>query len=588
MSPVVARRAARLVFQTVVPAFPLKGEFTFQGSKFSIETYSRQGALFDFLIIEAVEQGNRCFPDLSVRAGVASHRRKATTVPVPAEHEADFLLVCRLLANASSGLAVYGRKASLKEFNDWVAHYKHWDAQGFEEALTKSGVDLTKLQVSESGFSVRKTFLEFRAFYDTVLTHFTNVRKDDKGQVWRAEYQHDGIPVAWRRVTRMDLGLPAIQNVKNYATLEDFVKHVVMECRRADTALNVWASSYCQNHQSLTRKIVDQVHDGPEVGDYHAQMDLYVFYNEFVTATGWDTMDNVKQPLYPYWFSPEDRPLPTAIRTTAAYKIMTDQSWTYDTMWAFWVHFGIALLRGPTWQPGTTQVTPFLYGRAGTGKSVLLELIAACFLAEHKWVFNPGDSKDFMTEGLKFCRLILWPETRSDSGPGLVLYKQITDNKDVTINAKNITQEQIVYEGAFWLNGNREFWPTPKYKHESGRLNSNFQSEMFEFTSIARRIALFPFYNQVLADDRDEHLEKRVLGELPVYISTALWCVHQALKVPEEFKRHLSSEQMDTHRDQLFRFNFEDEHGQAKVSPSVVDKLPSYNASEKGLFIFAP
>ena len=581
----LARLAARLVLQSVLLAFPLKGEFTIRGTTVSIETHTREGKYNIFLLIDPLEMGNRVYPTILQRPGPAGARRLVTSVLIPAEREDDLLFACRLLAGVSSTLKVYGRPASLKEFNDWSGTQKHFDLPRFEEALAKANVDLTKFELIQTGLSCRKPFLEFRAFYDTVLTHFANYRVDTAGWVWRAEYQINGVPVAWVPVTRGELGLPELFNIRSVASLEDFVRFTVTECRKADPALNVWASSFCQSQMSLTKKIVDQIRDGPEVGLYHAQPDLYVFHDEYVTSQGCEDMRNVSQPLFPYWFTPNNRPLPTAIKDTGVYKIMKDQGWTPFTMRAFFAHLGLTLLRHPGWQLNT-QLTPFLFGASGTGKTSLLDMVSALIKPENKWTFNPGDSDNFLTAGLAACRAIFWPETRSDFGPGLVLYKQLTDNKDVTVNGKNKDTFQIVYEGALWLNGNREFWPTPTYKRESGRLNNSFQEEMYEYSSIARRLAFFPFTKRISTQDRIFDLDKRISNELPIYVSTALWCCHQAMEVPEEFHLHLMSEQMHIHLDNQFRFTFEDEFGNNRISESVVDRLNSYATTKNSSFIF--
>lgn len=582
MSPVAARRAGKLVLQTAFPSFTLRGDFLTRGSRLSINVGDSNRRTPSSLIISPQVETNRVEPFLNFRQ--SRNTRLEEVYCSPAQRD-ELRFVCRVLSNALPSLSLFGTKATPTEVSNWLDRA---DPDKLKDAMTKCGVKKEDIVLMESGLSCSKPYLEFRAFYESFLTNFGDIRVDPAGFVWEAEFGQLNWPVAWKRFQREELGLPDTTNGDNWVKLEEFVHQRLLEWRRSNQSINVWAGSFCGDQTNLTRKILNQIKDGPEVALYHPQPDLYVFYNEFVTAeSDRNLMRDITGPLYPYWHSSEDRPMPTEIVNTAAYKIMKDQGWTHDTMWAFWTHVGIALLRSSRWCPNS-QMVPLLFGVPGTGKSCLLDMLGAMFHIDHQWTFNPGDSDSFLTGGLGVCRLILWPETKSNSGPSLVLFKQIAENARITVNGKWKDTFQMNYRGAFWLNGNREFWPTPKYRHESGRLNDKYSQEMFEYGSIARRIAMFPFYTPIPAHQRIRDLDERIKKELPIYISTALYCVHRAKEAPEDhFARHLSSAQMFGYQDNLFRFQYTDENDITHVSESVCDKLPEYTSPTKHLSIFA-
>lgn len=94
-------------------------------------------------------------------------------------------------------------------------------------------------------------------------------------------------------------------------------------------------------------------------------------------------------------------------------KIMMDQGWKYETRRMFLVMMGRMLYELK--EKDNWQVAPFLYGRGGTGKSLLMELIKYMYETNRVGVLN-NSVEAFYLEGLLNKYILIASDIKSDFG----------------------------------------------------------------------------------------------------------------------------------------------------------------------------
>ncbi len=101
------------------------------------------------------------------------------------------------------------------------------------------------------------------------------------------------------------------------------------------------------------------------------------------------------------------------IPTPLVDKIMHDQGWSYETMRMFYMMMGRMLYELK--EKDNWQVAPFFYGRGGTGKSLLMELIKHMYEVNRVGVLN-NQVESFYLEGLLDKYILIASDIKSDFG----------------------------------------------------------------------------------------------------------------------------------------------------------------------------
>lgn len=577
--------AAKLVLQTLLPTFPLLGDFQVRVSLLTvgIRTTIREGKHSVFVIIKTVPQStthNGVEAKLFTRVGESTAKRPL----IPLDVQTGFELVTfgRLVACFCSTFRFFGSPLTDQRFQQWVR--EHRGDEKFETAKKLLGLSQEQLDNVIDSFSLPKAFVQTRTAYEQVLSYFRNKRKDRSGGLWEPEgLVGDGIPIAWRRMTKYDINQTPMFGDTLELTVEEFVGSCMEEWRLSDPALNKWASSL-RRAGGAAKVISEMIMDGPEVPFIQLQPDLYCFGDVFITASEEGRTKDIASACFPEWYTVRERPPMEDFKHTELFKIFRRQQWTDHTIWAFMTIWGLTLLQTPLTKR-RLQACPYLYGQSGTGKSTVNSMVMSVFQPYETWEFNPGDSADFRTGGLRHCRFTLWSETSRDGGPGRVLFNKLVANENITVNAKHQTPVMMKYRGMVYADGNEPFWDDPKPLLPDGTINLRFESDQFKLRSMARRVVVFPFAHVI--DRVDHELEHKLQEELPECISFALYCAKIANEDPGNIDVYIRSEQTDRARNLLFWpvESFRDKNNVLRVYKTI-KLLPSYNAPGHRFSVF--
>ena len=163
-----------------------------------------------------------------------------------------------------------------------------------------------------------------------------------------------------------------------------------------------------------------------------------------------------------------------------------------------WVYVLIGRLLYEVNEKDCWQVLPFLIGRAGTGKSLILSVASSFFEDADVAVVSNDQQKGFGLETVHDKLMWLVKEVKHDFAIDQAQFQSMITGEEMSITRKNKTALQVVWRSPGILAGNE----LANWSDNSG--------------SISRRLILFYFNKRV--HNSDPHLAARLKQELPSLI----------------------------------------------------------------------
>jgi phage/plasmid-associated DNA primase len=182
---------------------------------------------------------------------------------------------------------------------------------------------------------------------------------------------------------------------------------------------------------------------------------------------------------------------------------------------------------------------PFLYGIAGTGKSLVIDILMMMFAASQVGNLSTNQEQTFGLEGLYDKNVVFCREAPKEMSKMLsqVLLQAMISGEDVSVPCKGIKAKSVKWTPQLMMAGNF----APDYIDESGQ--------------IGRRMVFFLFEKYV--SNPDPMLKVRIVAELPSliwrlsskYLAAAKehasrsfwdWCPAEVLKAQDKIKSGMS------------------------------------------------
>jgi len=532
---------AAFLMQLLAPAFKVRPPARVWVDKtlITFNTMEREGALPLFLrlrwrtiagVREPTEQ-----PAVAVfaRAGDAKDRRPERALDLPDAHQWRLVVLARLAANATREATTRLKRVRASTLEAVL--------RGFTEEELQSATNVTGVRLADVrawAGKLRKTpgDTDVLSVWRSFRTNLLQLRVTPHERlVYEADcYVFAGdtrLPVAWKPVRGTDVDPSRTDLSGHHLTLDEYVGLRVREWRKADPAIDEWFLVQPSRMEEMKRR----ADDCTEISTYDYQDDLFLFQDYAYCMDGMMEMEHVTTALSPYWYTLEPFPCLQDIAVSPALEIMRHQGWTPRTMFVFFALWGIMLFRGRTVHIDT-QTHPMFIGKAGTGKTTLVNMVKGAFQDHHVWTYGAGESQSFATSGLRHKRLVAWSEAAATDPMSEPLFKRLAINDWVTINQKHKTVASERFYGSLLVDCNTPWW-------------TNTRDE--DLQGIARRLTCFPFDQPVTRPSAA--LPRRLAEMKPLHMAVALHCASQLLEKLEECPGIKSSPQLEEYRATQFR-----------------------------------
>jgi phage/plasmid-associated DNA primase len=153
------------------------------------------------------------------------------------------------------------------------------------------------------------------------------------------------------------------------------------------------------------------------------------------------------------------------------------------------------------------EVIPYLVGLAGTGKSKIIECIIRMFFTGDIGTIDANSDKSFTLETLWNKKIILFPDAPKNIDeflPATTLCS-MASGENISISRKHKTKLNLdKWTATAFFSANYHF----NYRDDAGR--------------ISRRLMALPMYNNILDQDKDLTLSKKLQSEAPAVLLRCL------------------------------------------------------------------
>lgn len=156
------------------------------------------------------------------------------------------------------------------------------------------------------------------------------------------------------------------------------------------------------------------------------------------------------------------------------------------------------------------QVVPFHKGMASTGKGKLCEICAHFYDGEDVGQLSDLPEKSFGLSAIFDKLMFVAPEITERFGLGQAEFQSMVSGELVSVAQKFKTAQAIEWTTPGMFAGNEP----PGYRDNSG--------------SIQRRMVIFPFSNQVLAEHMDMELPQKMKAETAKILYKCVWAYQEA------------------------------------------------------------
>lgn len=486
-----------------------------------------------------------------------------------------------------------GPRAALrtpKQIHEWVANCKRESPEAFEDACKRAGVTPVQLGAVEMQLDIPKNNSQRQAFFARFVNEcLKNIHMDLFGKLWEPVLVDRGIAFCWKAITRSDLDQFVSTGMTAKVTTEEYIEHELLKWRRLNETVEDWCGQQDWGPTPLAKKFTQALRSTSRLPRCQFREDQYFFFDQLVDIDHESVhRRDILETIFPYWYSLDCRPDPKLIGSSAVMKFLRAQRWDDHTIWALFVFWGLALMQNPE-AFFNLQMSPYFLGQPSTGKSTIARCIKACFWPEHVGYISKSDVSGFRSSSWGQARLIHWGETSQGAIDGTTL-KEIASGEASVSQTKFKDSQIFEFRGFLLLDGNSPFFEVPKRTLPEGGTNPNFEGQLAVLRSYARRFVVFPFLK---APDQLMDLDKVLVDENPLHVSTALFCAHQALKegsIPLLKERHLTSRSIDNYREAVFNPMVSDgEGGSQRLSRRsiVAHHLTDYHSEHHRFDIFS-